>query len=432
MEHLYEAHGFKTTVLHRQYGYFKHRPGETLIGTRVKLMTLKPGDFASKSNHEQGGWDSLDTPDDISTEKYLKYHLEEKLRSSPAGDSLQICFLILDFGKTQHQLSFWHGAIETFLLCQRDLYLAPARVIIQCIESAWDLNSTKSPVPPQLTSDQLPSKESPKSIGILSNDTEKTYSLHWQKELLDYRNDLYVYVWQPHLERTPSARYNSATSTAKYNSATVVIPPLSLIGASSAHRLLVIADPPCLMSRFLRTETAFVRSTQTQHTWNATHEKLRILAILLKWVVEDSSNLVDDMTSKAREMTYRGRRMPTRSKIQYLIHLDDCRRLAISDLKHGKTVVDEAQTTMEMVDFCCKKKGGLDEAMAIKAFSSFHEDFDFLIMKFEALKTTLATAREQINEQISLSQDERALILTIAAAFFIPLSFIAVSSTDSC
>ncbi|KAH0175161.1 hypothetical protein KCU67_g383, partial [Aureobasidium melanogenum] len=117
--------------------------------------------------------------------------------------------------------------------------------------------------------------------------------------------------------------------------------------------------------------------------------------------------------------------MPTRSKIQYLIHLDDCRRLAISDLKHGKTVVDEIRVTVKMVDFCCKKEGGSDEAMAIKTFSSFHDDFDFLIMKFETLESILATEREQINEQMSLAQGERALILTIVAAFFIPLSFIA-------
>jgi hypothetical protein len=95
-----------------------------------------------------------------------------------------LSFLILEVGTTQHQLSFWHSAIETFRVCQQDLYLAPARVISQCIESAWDLKSIKSPVTSQLTSDQLPSKELPKSIGILSNDTEKTYSLHWQKKAL--------------------------------------------------------------------------------------------------------------------------------------------------------------------------------------------------------------------------------------------------------
>ena len=121
--------------------------------------------------------------------------------------------------------------------------------------------------------------------------------------------------------------------------------------------------------------------------------------------------------------------MPTRSKVQVLIHLDDCRRLAISDLKHGKTVVDKARSTVEMVDFCCKKQGGLDGTMALKTFSNFQDDFEFLISKFEALEKTLSTAREQINEQMSLAQSQRALILTITTTFFIPLSFVAVSST---
>ncbi|KAG9552741.1 hypothetical protein KCU71_g15125, partial [Aureobasidium melanogenum] len=365
MEYLHEANGFNETILQRQYEYFKDKPGRTLIGTRVKLMTLKPGAVTPDSNHEQGNWDPLNAPDDISTEKYLNFHLGEKLRSPPVGDSLQICFLTLNHETTQDKLSFWHSAIETFRGCQRDLQLAPARVITQRIESAWNLQSVKPPATSQLTSDQLPSKKPPKRIGVLSNHTEKTYSLHWQSALLD------------------------------------------------------------LMPKFLDTKDAFVRSGQTQHVWDADHEKLRVLAIFFKWMVEDSSKLVDDMMSKATEMTYKGRRLPTRSKIQYLIHLDDCRRLAILDLKHGKTVVDKARSTVEMAEFCCKKQGGLDEATAIRTFSSFQDDFDFLIMKFEALETTLSTAREQINEQMSLAQGQRALILTIAAAVFIPLSFIA-------
>ncbi|KAG9652073.1 hypothetical protein KCU95_g5573, partial [Aureobasidium melanogenum] len=419
MEYLHEANGFNETILHRQYGYFKDKPGKPLIETRVKLMTLREGAVPPKLSHEQGNWDSLNAPDDISTEKYLNLYLEKTLFSAPLGEFLQICFLTLNFETTQHQLSFWHNTIETFRGSQQDLHLAPARVITQRIASAWDLESVKKPIASQLTSDQLPSKKLPKSIGALSNNTEKTYTLHWQSHLLTYTNDLYVYVWQPHLERTPSTCYHSAT---------IIIPsPDSDLqtSASSAHRLLVIAHPPYLMPRFLKTEDAFVKSIQTQHKWDADHEKLRVFAIFFKWMIEDSSKLVDDMVSKATEMTYKGRRMPTRSKVQYLIHLDDCRRLAISDLKHGKTVVDEARSTVEMAEFCCKKQGGLDEATALKTFSSFQDDFEFLIMKFEALETTLSTAREQINEQMSLAQGQRALILTIAAAFFIPLSFVA-------
>jgi len=57
-----------------------------------------------------------------------------------------------------------------------------------------------------------------------------------------------------------------------------------------------------------------------------------------------------------------------------------------------------------MAEFCCKKQGGLDEATALKTFSNFQDDFEFLIMKLETLETTLSTAREQINEQMSLTR----------------------------
>ncbi|KAG9514315.1 hypothetical protein KCV07_g8217, partial [Aureobasidium melanogenum] len=95
MEYLHEANGFNETILQRQYEYFKDKPGRTLIGTRVKLMTLKPGAVTPDSNHEQGNWDPLNAPDDISTEKYLNYHLGEKLGSQPVGDSLQIWYGLL-------------------------------------------------------------------------------------------------------------------------------------------------------------------------------------------------------------------------------------------------------------------------------------------------------------------------------------------------
>jgi Mg2+ and Co2+ transporter CorA len=128
---------------------------------------------------------------------------------------------------------------------------------------------------------------------------------------------------------------------------------------------------------------------------------------------------------------YKGRSMPTRAKIQYLLHLDDCRRLAIVDLKHAKSVADRASLTAGSDDFCCQKTGAQDEARAHKVFTGFQKDFEFLVVKLEDLEESISTAREQIIEQMSLAQGQRALILTIAAAFFIPLSFVAVSTTNA-
>jgi Mg2+ and Co2+ transporter CorA len=123
--------------------------------------------------------------------------------------------------------------------------------------------------------------------------------------------------------------------------------------------------------------------------------------------------------------------MPTRSKIQYLIHLNDCRRLAIADLQHAKTVVDRATATVVSDDFCCNQTGNPDKARAHEVFTGIQKDFGFLADRLEDLGKPLSTAREQIIEQMSLAQGQRALILTIAAAFFIPLSFVAVSPLNT-
>lgn len=164
------------------------------------------------------------------------------------------------------------------------------------MESAWSVQSiTKTPTP-YLTSDRLPSKKISQDDGILPNGTEETYALHWQDDLLTYTNDLNVYVWQPHLKQIPSVHYNSVT---------VIMPsktPISGFSASFAHRLLVIADPPSLMTRFSSSDDVFVRSDQTQHLWNADHKTLRVLAVFFQWIVADSSVLVDKMTARITEM----------------------------------------------------------------------------------------------------------------------------------
>lgn len=92
MEYLQEASGFNQIILRRQYGYFKDKPGKDLVETRVKLMTLKPDANISKLSQEQSSWDSLNAPDDISTEKYLQYHLGDTLRSAPVGECLRIWY----------------------------------------------------------------------------------------------------------------------------------------------------------------------------------------------------------------------------------------------------------------------------------------------------------------------------------------------------
>lgn len=130
----------------------------------------------------------------------------------------------------QRHFSIWQNAVETFRGCQQDLNLAPARIIVQRLVSAWNLQRITRITAPHRTSDCLPSRKLSLEGGVLPESIEETYNLHWQNRLLMYMNDLNVYVWQPHLEQTPSVCYNSVT---------IIMPAKALIsqsGGSSARR----------------------------------------------------------------------------------------------------------------------------------------------------------------------------------------------------
>lgn len=205
-------------------------------------------------------------------------------------------FLTLDSSSMQRQFSIWQNAVETFRGCQQDLNLAPARILAQRLALAWSLQSITKATTSRLTSDRLPSRKASLEVGILPKGAEEICTFHWQSSLLTYTNDLNIYVWQPHLEQTPSVCYNSVA---------IILPSeisATRPGVPSAQRLLVVVDPPSLMTRFLHSGDAFVRSIQTQHTWDTDHETLRVLAVFFKWILDDSSVLDDQLASRTTEM----------------------------------------------------------------------------------------------------------------------------------
>ncbi|THY82974.1 hypothetical protein D6C92_09831 [Aureobasidium pullulans] len=75
MEFLHQYNGFDEASLQRQYNYFKGKPGN-----RVQV----------NSNHEQGNWDSLKAPDDISTGRYLEKYLTKALHPISTDVHFQI------------------------------------------------------------------------------------------------------------------------------------------------------------------------------------------------------------------------------------------------------------------------------------------------------------------------------------------------------
>lgn len=117
--------------------------------------------------------------------------------------------------------------------------------------------------------------------------------------------------------------------------------------------------------------------------------------------------------------------MPTRSKVQYLIHLDDCRRRGVEDISHALTLLKRISRAVESSDFCCHSPD--DQKSVRKRVLDTEKDLKFLRSRVHSLAQPISTIREQIVQQMELSQGQRGLILTVAAALFIPMSFVSVS-----
>ena len=171
------------------------------------------------------------------------------------------------------------------------MYLAPARAVALNIASCWSIARPMIPVHQAQSLIHLPSRERHNHSSFFSNASEQAFELNWQRGLLQYRDDLHIYVWQPHLQRRP----------ANYISTTVIVPTVTE-DRSSHRRLVLLVQPPSLLGQFSDSgwRTAW-SSAEVSHSWNATHELFAVLVGLYTMMIGDCLGFVNDMKSKIKE-----------------------------------------------------------------------------------------------------------------------------------
>lgn len=191
----------------------------------------------------------------------------------------------------QKSLTFPHKSIELIRQSLHQMYLAPARAVALNIASRWGIAQPMVPVHKAPRLIQLPSRERPKRSSLFFHNSEQVFELSWQRDLLQYRDDLHIYVWQPHLQRRP----------ANYISTTVII-PTTTEDRSSYRRLVLVVQPPSLLARFSNSDwRAAWSSAEVSHPWNATHELIALLCGLYAVMIEDCLGFVNDMNRKIKE-----------------------------------------------------------------------------------------------------------------------------------
>ncbi|KAI5245358.1 hypothetical protein E4T42_06825 [Aureobasidium subglaciale] len=384
------------TMLERHFEYYKDRPGKRMIESIARLLVLHPPVHPPMVLHssmafdtsESGRGDWLPFPgghvfsanQNITVDEYLEEGVEEGSVHPFGMDALILCIITPNVDVTPASLKFHH---KTFELIQQNLpalYLAPARLVALQVALAWGLLNpiipfSHDPVPVQ-TPSQLPSSTAPTNNMMLFETSEERFTLRWQRTVMSYKDDLHVYVWQPHLRSGPRIHY----------SATVVSP--RVMQCVPLHRRLIICvEPTCLSSRLAaRGRHTSGVSLKTSHRWNATHEVFDIVMDLFAVMAGDTHLFLTELQRKCRKTVSPG-------------------------------LLSSRASLTSCFGYC---------SQAIKrAIEDTQTDLQYLREELVLLKKIISTGKEQIMEQMSLAQGQRTLILTVAAALFIPMSFIA-------
>lgn len=115
------------------------------------------------------------------------------------------------------------------------------------------------------------------------------------------------------------------------------------------------------------------------------------------------------------------RQNPTISKLRFMMHLEDSRKIASDGVEHAISILPKLTAWAE------KNMQERSEARAALLYTdkvaALHEDLEFCGRELERLRSYTAADHETLRQHFQLSQEMTLFRLTILAAIFLPLSF---------
>lgn len=115
------------------------------------------------------------------------------------------------------------------------------------------------------------------------------------------------------------------------------------------------------------------------------------------------------------------RRKPTAAKVNYLVHLEDCRSSAYEGMIHALQVLDSVAKWTDTRN-SPRSLWDAGEPFADR-FAILQRDLEFLRDNFSHIEKQVKELQETLHDHLELTHNRRNFILAIGAAIYLPLSF---------
>ncbi|KAG4443860.1 hypothetical protein IFR05_000626 [Cadophora sp. M221] len=385
----------------RDYKKMKLSPGKEIVDSLTKYYVFS--DLASEALANTGE-ENHETDHFTKSKITLSQALDDFCSNFRTGSnpSLRICVLSLKLPDTLRSGLFkFRDKVFCSIEHLNAKYDIPSRSILWLTQKEWapSLDRSKAWIKDPFSQKtslgqppfRLPSKVANlRQFHLLNDSTQgSTIKFTWVSSAPLYRGDFYEYIWQRQNQRPPQDTIVFSTSetddSGSKNIFITVDSEIESANGTSGDRVLCSMESSYLGALFA-------------------------VLIVLAQSTNDYINSVSQITSK---LCYEGRRRPSGSKLHYLSHLEDSRKLAAGSVQHALMLLAEIKTPVA--------NSAAAKQLRVK-LSDIEGDMEFLKVKLEDVEKQMVALQAMLKEKLDLRQIRRTYILTVLAAVYLPFS----------
>ncbi|KAK8070776.1 hypothetical protein PG997_010979 [Apiospora hydei] len=229
--------------------------------------------------------------------------------------------------------------------------------------------------------------------------------LTWRRQVTKFESDLIMYIWEYH-KTMPEVEY-----------AKIILRPSDL--TQQPLRLIISFRSSRSNQGFTKIRGETTEKATAYHSgaatadcieWSPLYEALVSICMVFELMITDTSEFLDICHNENRL----GRQNPSTSKMRFLMHLDDCCKVAHQGVQHGLEVLDTLRKWAQESQIAPTDESRLE---VLKG------DLRYLDEELEKLRSSIRHEKDMLRQYFQLSSDMTGFRLTLLAGIFLPLSF---------
>ncbi|KAF6227877.1 hypothetical protein HO133_007605 [Letharia lupina] len=211
-----------------------------------------------------------------------------------------------------------------------------------------------------------------------SNPLPTEFTLYWQSKAPRYSGDLDTYIWQPYRKPPP-----------------FTFVKLHIVNTETPQnlRMILLFKETRSLCDFRNRHQSVARQQVATEAWSSVTELARSILAVCETILSDMVDFLQCTSKEITRLTFEGRAYPRVEKIQYLIHMNDCRKRAELDMRQDAKQLEDVIKTIQSL---APPPQSLDKE--IKTLGARTADFNYILKELAIRGTAIDSLQKEFKQ----------------------------------